>query len=472
MNCPRTNVAVRFIFSLWLLTNVTFAQQANKKHVILIAVDGLNDWVRALHVYPAVKTPNLDRLAKKGMIFTRAYCSAPLCNPSRASLLTGIRPSTSGVYNNGQPFRKVLPNAITMPQYFTANGYELIGAGKIFHEAYYDSASWPVPYEQFTSPTPSKTPVNGIRNFDWSPLDNGDEEMADYKIVQTGIEFLKQKHDKPFFLAIGLIKPHLPWYVPKKYFDLYPLSKIVLPKTIAGDLDDVPDFGKKAAAGHGEVNYNGDLQQFVFENKQWEKAVQGYLASISFADAQIGRLIDALEKSSYSTNTIIIFFSDHGFNLGEKQHWTKSVLWEESTKVPLIIVAPGITKPNTTCERTVSLMDIYPTLITLCNFHQKDSLEGIDISPLLKNPNQKWNHPSVSTMGRGNHAIRTERWRYIRYNDNSEELYDHSTDSHEWYNLAKDPKYADTIKKLSEWLPKSNAPPAPLADTTGRRVRE
>jgi arylsulfatase A-like enzyme len=469
----KNKAEVVLIFSFLLfIQKPALVQQISHPNVLFIAVDGLNDWVGAFHVYPVVKTPNLDRLAKRGMIFTRAYCSAPLCNPSRASLLTGVRPSTSGVYNNGQPFRKVLPNAITMPQYFTANGYEVIGAGKIFHEAFYDSASWLVPYQQYASPTPPKTPVNGVKTFNWSPLDNSDEEMADYKIVQAGIEFLKQKHDQPFFLAIGLIKPHLPWYVPKKYFDLYPLSKIVLPKTIAGDLDDVPDFGKKAAAGHGEVNYPGDLHQFVLENKQWEKAVQGYLACTSFADAQIGRLLEALDKSPYTKNTIIIFLSDHGFNLGEKQHWTKSVLWEESTKVPLIIVAPGVTKQNSICQRTVNLMDIYPTLITLCNFPKKEGLEAMDITPLLKNPARGWDHPSLSTMGIGNHTVRTERWRYIRYNDNSEELYDHNTDPHEWHNLASDPKYVDTIKKLSAWIPKINAVPAPLADTIERRVRE
>jgi arylsulfatase A-like enzyme len=467
------NIPARFIFLLLLFGNISFAQQASHNNVILIAVDGLNDWVGVLHSYPGIKTPNLDKLAKRGMIFTRAYCSAPLCNPSRTSLLTGVRPSTSGVYNNGQPFRKVLPNAITMPQYFTANGYEVIGAGKIFHEAYYDSASWPVPYEQYDSPTPSRTPVNGIKNFDWSPLNNSDEEVADYKIVQTGIEFLKQKHDKPFFLAIGLIKPHLPWYVPKKYFDLYPLSKIVLPKTIPNDLDDVPAVGKRMAAGHGEVNYSGDLHQFVLENKQWEKAVQGYLACISFADAQIGRLLQALGKSLYNKNTIVIFLSDHGFNLGEKGHWTKSVLWEKSSQVPLIIVAPGITKQNSICQRTVNLMDIYPTLITLCNFPKKEGIEATDITPLLKNPALEWNHASVTTMGRGNHTVRTEQWRYIRYSDNSEELYDHNKDPNEWHNLASEPKYADTIKKLSEWLPKTDAAPAPFADTTSvRRVRE
>jgi arylsulfatase A-like enzyme len=463
---------VLFVFLLLFFQDKLLAQRRSQPNVLFIAVDDLNDWVGPLDGYKGVKTPNIDKLAKQGMNFTRAYCSAPLCNPSRASLLTGIRPYTSGVYNNAHPFRKVLPDAITLPQYFTSNGYEVFGAGKIFHEAYYDSASWPVPFPRQSSPTPANSPVNGMANFDWSGLAVADSAMADYKIVEAGIDFLNKKHDKPFFLAIGMGKPHLPWYVPQRYFDLYPLSEIVLPKTMSDDSLDLPVIAKRMAASHGEVNYKGDLQQFVLENKQWQKAVQGYLACISFADAQIGRLLEALGKSSYDKNTIIVFFGDHGYNLGEKRHWTKAALWERTTHVPFIIIAPGITKMNSTCKRTVNLMDIYPTLITLCNFPKKENIEANDITALLKNPTLEWDHPSITTMGRTNHAIRTERWRYIRYNDGGEELYDHDADPNEWHNLAKDPKYAGTIKKLSGWLPTTNAAPAPAAIAAPASVRE
>lgn len=438
------------------------AQEKKKYNILFIAVDDLNDWVGCYHSNPNVKTPNIDELAKKGMIFTRAYCSAPICNPSRASLLTGVRPSSSGVYNNAQPFRKVLPDAITMPQYFTANGYEVFGAGKIFHLAFNDSASWQFPYTRFTSPGPDSVPVHGVATFDWYPLSNSDEEMADYKSAQMGIEFLQQKHDKPFFLAIGIAKPHLPWYVPKKYFDLYPLSDIKTPKTVPDDTLDLPTVGRRMAAAHGEINKPIDLQQWVVDNKKWEEAVQGYLACISFMDAMVGRLLDELEKSPYNKNTIVVFFGDHGYNLGEKRHWTKAALWESTTRSPLIIIAPDVTKPNSICNRTVNLMDIYPTLITLCDFPKKEGIEATDITPLLKNAGIEWNHPSITTMGKGNHAVRTERWRYIRYNDGGEELYDHDADPNEWNNLAKDPKYTGTIKKLAELLPKTNADPAPL----------
>jgi len=454
------------VFILFIHQNKISGQKTSSPNVLFIAVDDLNDWIGPLDGYKGVKTPNIDKLAKQGINFIRAYCSAPLCNPSRASLLTGVRPFSSGVYNNGQPLRKALPDVITLPQYFTANGYEVFGAGKIFHEAFYDTVSWPSPFPRQTSPTPSTTPVNGVATFDWSPLLNDDSAMADYKIVQAGINFLNAKHSKPFFLAIGIMKPHLSWYVPKKYFDLYPLSEIKLPKTIDDDSTDLPNLGRRMASGHGEVRYNGDLQQFVIENKKWEQAVQGYLASISFADAQLGRLLDAFEKSVYAKNTIIVFFGDHGYNLGEKRHWTKAALWESTTHSPLIISAPGITKPGSTCGRTVSLMDIYPTLITLCNFPKKEGIEATDITPLLKNPRLEWDHPSVTTMGKGNHAVRTERWRYIRYDDGGEELYDHYVDPYEWNNLAKDPKHAETIKKLAEWLPKTDANPAPRMDAS------
>ncbi|HVE61294.1 MAG TPA: sulfatase, partial [Chitinophagaceae bacterium] len=391
--------------------------------MLFIAVDDLNDWVGPLKGYPGVKTPNIDRLAKKGMTFKKAYCSAPACNPSRASLLTGVRPSTSGVYHNSQPWRNVLPDVVTLPQYFTANGYKVMGAGKIFHEPFEDSVSWPVKYEVPEFPKPEKVPVNGGANFDWSPVNATDEEMGDHKTVQRGIDFLQQHHDKPFFLAIGLIRPHLPWYAPQKYFDMYPLEKVMLPKVKPNDLDDLPPMGKIMANtiyGTVEVRKGLNDHQFILENNQWKKAIQGYLASISFADAQIGRLLDALEKSNYNKNTIIIFFGDHGWHLGEKEHWRKFSLWEESARVPFFVVIPGLTKPASVCERTVNLMDIYPTLVSLCEFPKKPGLEANDITPLLKNPKLAWNHPSLTTHGKNNHAVRTERWRYISYNDGGE----------------------------------------------------
>ncbi len=203
------------------------------------------------------------------------------------------------------------------------------------------------------------------------------------------------------------------------------------------------------------------------ENNLWENAVQGYIASITFADAQIGRLLDALDNSKYKQNTIIVLFGDHGWNLGEKEHWRKFALWEETTHVPFIISAPGMVKPNSVCDRTVNLMDIYPTLIEMCSFPVKKGMEAVSIFPLLKNPKLEWNHPSVSTWGRNNHSVRTERWRYIRYSDGGEELYDHNIDPHEWKNLASDPKLADIKKQLAAWMPRVNAENAPSENRDG-----
>jgi len=215
---------------------------------------------------------------------------------------------------------------------------------------------------------------------------------------------------------------------------------------------------------------NMEDHKFIVENDKWKQAIQGYLASITFADAMFGRLLDAIEKSPYKENTIIVFFGDHGWHLGEKEHWRKFALWEEATRVPFIIVAPGITKPGSVCERTVNLMDIYPTLISLCGLPSKDGLEAVDIKPLLMNPKLQWDHPSITTFGYGNHAVRTERWRYIQYSDTTEELYDHDADPYEWKNLSSDPKYRDTKKKLSAWLPEINVQALP-ADSSIRRGR-
>ena len=463
-----------FVLLLLLYQNFVLAQQS-RPNVLFIAVDDLNDWIGPLDGYKGVKTPNIDKLAKQGMNFTRAYCAAPLCNPSRVSLLTGVRPSTSGVYQNNHPWRPVLKDSVTLPQHFMANGYDTYGAGKIFHEIYHDSASWRKFHHVMGSPQPEKTPVNGFGNFDWSPLAVSDDQMEDYKIVQHGIDYLKEKHEAPFFLAIGIRKPHLLWYVPQKYFDLYPLESIVTPKVIENDLDDIPSPGLQMAhRSIAEIGGIGNTQdhKFIIEKNQWKKAVQGYLAAISFADAQLGRLLDALDKSAYKKNTIIVLFGDHGWHLGEKEHWRKFALWEEAIRVPFIIVAPGIVKPNSVCEKTVNLMDIYPTLISLCKLSPKPGLEAMDITPLLKNPKLVCNHPSITTYGRNNHSVRTERWHYIKYNDNSEELYDHNNDPYEWKNLATNSQYADTIKNLATWLPKVNATAAqPDSSIIRRRMQ-
>lgn len=455
---------IKYYLFTALLALTVQAQAQQKPNVLFIAVDDLNDWIGAYGGYPGVKTPNLDRLAKEGEIFTRAYCSAPACNPSRASLLTGIKPSTSGVYHNEQPWRPALPKAVTLPQYFTANGYEVQGIGKIFHGAYEDPASWPVYHKVQPSPEPPGAPVVGKGHFDWSPVKAEDKDMGDYKNVDLAISFLQQKRQKPFFLAVGFTRPHLPWYVPQKYFDQYPLSAIQLPKVTANDLADVPAAGVAIAKPAGD-------HAFIKKSGQWKNAIQGYLASITFTDGQIGRLLDALKSSPYHQNTIIVLFGDHGWHLGEKEHWRKFALWEEAARVPFIVLAPGITKAGSTSRRPVSLLDIYPTLVDLCGLPAKKDLEGISLEPLLKNPLAVRDQPALTTHGLNNHSLRSERWRYIRYADGSEELYDHDNDPEEWKNLAGDPQYANVKAAFAKWLPKVNAADAPSKKEGKRNAR-
>ncbi len=437
--------------------NTPVARSAERMNVLFIAIDDLNDWTSFLGGYPNVKTPNLQRLADRGVLFTRAYCAAPACNPSRASLLCGIRPSTSGVYYNSNPWRAQLPDAVTLPQLFLAHGYKVWGGGKIFHGRFKDPQSWEQYFARPGDPVPRVRPVNGIPNtahFDWGPVNVDDQAMGDTQVVDWALEFLSQEHDRPFFLAVGIFRPHLPWYVPEKYFDQYPLSDIVLPQVKEDDLDDVPPIGRRMARPEGD-------HAKVVATGNWEKAVQGYLASITYADGQVGRLLDALDRRPDKQRTIVVLWTDHGWHLGEKLHWRKFTLWEEAGRVPLVFVVPGLTTPGTRCGRTVSLLDIYPTLADLCGLPVGKHLEGDSLRPLLADPQAPWDRPVVTTYGFGNHAVRSERWRYIRYHDGTEELYDHQTDPMEWYNLAGDPKYDDVKRQLARWLPKVNTPEGP-----------
>jgi arylsulfatase A-like enzyme len=435
-------------------------QAAPKPNVLFIAVDDLNDWIGALGGHPGAKTPNLDRLAARGVLFTRAYCAAPACNPSRAALLTGVRPSTSGVYHNSQPWKPVLKDRITLSQHFRTNGYRAVGAGKIFHGGFDDPSSWDDSFKpKGGAPQPAKLPANGIPktgHFDWGPVDAGDEDLPDFKMVDWALGELGRKQDKPLFLAAGFVKPHLPWFVPKKYFDLFPLDAIALPATDGKDLDDVPAAGRRIARPEGD-------HQKVLETDNWRKAVQGYLAAIAFADAMIGRLIDGLEKSPLASDTVVVLWGDHGWHLGEKQHWRKFSLWEEATRSPLLVVAPGVTKPGGLCGRTVDFMGLYPTLAELCGLPAPKEQEGASFLSLLKDPAAPWDRPAITTHGRNNHAVRTETHRYIRYADGSEELYDEEADPLERTNLASKPELAKLKESLAAHLPRVNAPDAPHA---------
>lgn len=424
---------------------------AKKPNVLMIAVDDLNDWIGVLGGHPQTQTPNIDRLAKRGLLFTNAHCAAPACNPSRAALMTGVRPWTSGVYLNAQPWRPVMPDTVTLPQHFMANGYQVRGGGKIYHGAYEDRASW---HEWFDSGNHPDLPAEEQNNpharaggVVWGNLhDTPLEEMVDYRLATWVSQFLGETQDTPFFLGCGFKKPHMPWQVPGKYYDKFPIDEIILPDVPEGDLDDIPPAGLAMAKPQGDHTN-------ITSTNNWPYAVQGYLATISFLDDQVGRVLDALDKGPNAANTIILFWGDHGWHLGEKEHWRKFSLWEEATKAPVIFVAPGITQPDTRCDRPIDFMNFYPTLADLCGLELPDHLEGVSLKPLLKNPTAQWTRPAITTYGRNNNAVRTDRWRYIRYADGSEELYDHDADPMEWKNLAGNPEYVPLKKTLRAFFP-------------------
>ncbi len=426
-----------------------------KPNVLFIAIDDLNHWVGHLGRNPQTKTPNIDRLAKMGVTFTNANCAAPVCNASRAALMSGLRPSSSGVYDNGQAWQPVIGVEKTLTTQFLNAGYMVYGTGKIYHANAHRPGEWS---DYFvggpdTAKPHASSKNDGVGGIKFRPLTN-DSKLSDEAIVDYGIKQLGAKQEKPFFLAVGLHKPHMPWNVPIKYYEMFPLEKIELPPIQKDDLKDIPAGGIQMAKPKGD-------HATMLESGRWKEAVQAYLATIAYCDAQIGRLLDAYDKSPHRENTIIVFWGDHGWHLGEKEHWRKFALWEEATRMPYIWVAPGTTKAGGICTRPVDLMSIYPTLCNLCGIAKPKHVEGEVITPLLLDPKAKWDAPAITTYHLNNHSIRTERWRYIRYADGGEELYDHDQDPYEFTNLTKDEKHADVKNELRKLQPKTNVPELP-----------
>ena len=462
---------------LFVLFNVGVSLAQERPNVLFIAVDDLNHWVGHLDGHPGTLTPNIDRLAGRGVTFSRAYAAAPLCNPSRVSLLTGVMPAHSGVYGNHERLREQLPDAVTLPHYFRQNGYTVKGGGKIFHRGPEDGEAWDEYFpaeekskgpEQKTAEG-KKTPQTGM----WAPWgpSTSDSAMTDARVADRIVTELKGEHERPFFVAYGTYKPHLSWNVPQRFFEMHPLESVALPTVIENDLADIPPFGRRLAAEVLDISNNrnhaaeGGDHANVLRYNQWGPAVQGYLASITFADAQVGKVLDALANSPHADNTIIVLWGDHGYHLGQKEHWRKHTLWEDGLRTTLVISAPGFGS-NVRSDRVVSLLDLYPTLIELAGLEPREGMDGQSIVPLLREPDLPWPRPVVSTYGYQNHSIRTERWRYIRYHDGAEELYDHDVDPNEWTNLAVAPvadKHREVIDQLARNLPEVNVP-APESD--------
>lgn len=431
---------------------IELSAQEFRPNVLFIAVDDLNHWVGHLQRNSQTITPNLDRLAGWGVSFQHAYCAAPACNPSRAALMSGIRPSTTGVYHNSNDYRPHIPREQTLNSHFRAHGYRVTGAGKIYHGSYGRRDEWDDYMKRSRIPSKgaySESDYNGVR---WSVLKGDDDVVGDYFTVNYCIEELQQKgRTQPFFLACGIFRPHMPWSVPKKYFDMHPLDSIKLPPYQEDDLSDVPAPGVKTAKPSGD-------HQAIRKGDAWKQAIQAYLASVTYADTQLGRLLDVFENSPHFENTIVVLWGDHGWHLGEKHHWRKFALWEEATRAPLIWRVPGVTPQGVICRRTVDFMSIYPTLCELSRLPRPGHVEGRSITSLLGDPNAEWNHPALTTHGRNRHAVRSERWRYIRYEDGSEELYDHDADPYEWTNVAANPNFADVKTELAKSFPRVNRP--------------
>lgn len=463
----RKFVAITFLFLS------PFAHGDQRPNVLFISLDDLNDWVGCLGGHPQTKTPNLDRLAASGVLFRNAYCPAPSCNPSRAAVMSGLPPHRSGLYQNMQKLRDVMPEEELMPRYFSNQGYWSSGSGKILHYVI-DPQSWdeyypekseddPFPPTFYPENRPVNLPVGGpwqYRETDWAALDvTGEEFGGDWLVTKWVGEQLQRPQKKPFFLACGIYRPHEPWFVPEKYFEPFPLETIELPPGYKkDDLDDVPDEGERIARNR----YFAHIQ----EHDQWKQAIQGYLASIHFADAMLGRVLDALDRSPHRDNTIVVVWGDHGWHLGEKEHWQKFTPWRVGTRVPLMIRVPeGVpglpegTAPGGLCDRPVNLVDLFETLTELCGLPSKPGTVSRSLVPLLRDPATPWPHASLTHLDHPqNYAISTERWRYIHYRDNGEELYDTKSDPYEWTNLASKPEHAAKLAEMRELVPDRFAP--------------
>jgi len=440
------------------------ANQPQRPNILFIAIDDLNDWIGCLGGHPQVKTPHMDALAARGTLFTNAHCQAPLCNPSRTSILTGLRPSTTGVYGLA-PWFRTLPefqNRVTLPQLLKENGYHTYSVGKLYH------ANFP-PQEQrareFTEVARLQRRARPERPFiqtpgnhpamDWGPFPERDDETPDYQIASWAVDKLTSKPPQPFFLAVGFHLPHVPLYAPQKWFDLYPDETLQMPPYREDDRDDTPEFSWYLHWKLPEPRLS-----FLKQAGQWRPMVRAYLATISYVDSQVGRVLDALEKSGHADNTIVVLWSDHGWHLGEKGISGKNTLWDRSTRVPLIFAGPGIAE-GARCNQPAELLDLYPTLAALTNCKNTPAdLQGHSLVPQLRDASAARPWPAITTHNQGNHGVRTDRWRYIRYADGSEELYDMQADPHEWTNLARQPQYEAIKAELAKWIPQVDRPPA------------
>jgi arylsulfatase A-like enzyme len=442
------------------------ASAADRPNILFIAIDDQNDWIGALGGHSQAKTPNIDRLAGRGTLFANAHCQSPLCNPSRSSLLTGLRPSSTGIYGLAPGIRDVEQTRqhVTLPQTYTRAGYFTYACGKIYHDGSFKPKDRAAEFNEWgPSPGPGRPPKPFANlpeprhpAMDWGPFPERDEDHGDYKIADAAIDALRRApKDKPFLVACGFRLPHVPCYAPQKWFDLYPDATLKLPPMLEGDRQDTPRF-----SWYLHWRLPEPRLQTLRERGELRPLVRAYLASTSFMDAQVGRVLAALEATGRARDTIVVLWSDHGYHLGEKEISGKNTLWDRSTHVPLIFAGPGVSS-GAVCRRPAELLDIFPTLLELTGMPARPDLEGLSLVPQLRRADAPRERPAITTHNHDNHTVRNESWRYIRYADGSEELYDLKADPNEWHNVARDSRHAAAKAELVKWLPKVNKKPVP-----------
>lgn len=431
--------------------------EANPRNLLLIMVDDLNDWVTALGDHPQVTAPHIKALAASGTSFANAHAQAPICGPSRASLFSGLYPAQTGIYGQikdaqlGPAVSAVSPTLL-LPQYLRSHGYYTAGRGKVSHqggqEGMFDEYHPRLPENGDYGPKPEDRFKwdSDKTHTDWGAWPDTDEKMIDHITASWGAEFLQQEHEQPFLLALGFVRPHVPWYVPQKWLDMFPLDTIELPQIRANDLGDVPKAGRDLAA----VPQMPTLE-WAMENKEWRPIMQAYLASIAFVDHCVGMVLESLSTSAHAENTLICLASDNGYHLGEKQRFAKMSLWERSTRVPLMFAGPGIRQQVITDP--VGLIDIYPTAIDILGLPANTENAGRSLAPVLTQGKALPIEPQLSVYGEGNYAVIDPNHRYIRYADGSEELYDLRKDPNEWVNLANDQSLASVKDRLRAYIP-------------------
>jgi uncharacterized sulfatase len=448
------------------------AGEAPRPNVLFLAVDDLNTAL-GCYGHPLVKSPNIDRLAARGVRFARAYCQYPLCSPSRTSLLFGLRPDATGVLDNVTNYRTTLPKAVSLPQHFRRHGYFAARVGKIFHYGVPDDIGDagmddPRSWEMTVNPWGrDKTDEAKVRNLtpqnrlgaalSFLAADGRDDEQTDARVADEAIHIMERRRGRPFFLAVGFYRPHVPCVAPRKWFDLYPSDRLSLPREPADD-----------RAHHPEAAYTVRPPNYGLGERPLKEFLQSYYAAVSYADAQVGKVLDALDRLGLAGNTVVVLWGDHGWHLGEHGLWQKMSLFEESARVPLLVAAPPAKARGRVCGRPAELLDLYPTLADLCGLPVPEGLHGRSLRSLLDDPAAPGKPAAYTQVVRGGkgdsfmgRSVRTERWRYTEWDGGRRgvELYDHDADPHEFRNLADDPRRAATVKEMKALLSSGRAGP-------------